>query len=247
MHPNSPAPEPLVLAGGRSIQPVEPGARFAREAESVDRLAADVELIGALMCVQYAGADWLKFREALARYGVAVLCKWILNGQIFRECAAKGFGAIKRRRRVDEDEALGIAGETVAHAIQFFREKVLIPAVWDPAKGASVRTYFVGACILHFPNIYRQVQGGERLEGRLVQDDDEGVPHANLADVRRFSRPDEVAELMRHYDRLPDEETKVMVRERAEGYTDAEIGERLKTTRKAVETRFYRLHRRAAR
>lgn len=247
MNPSSPAPEPLVLAGGHSIQPVEPGERFAREAESVDRLAADVELINLLMWAQYAGADWLKFREVLARYGVAVLHKWILSGQIFRECATKGFGAVRRRRRVDEDEALGIAGETVAHAIRFFRERVLIPGVWNPAKGASVRTYFVGACVLHFPNIYGRVRGGERLEPRLVPDSEEGVPVASLEDARPFSRPDHRAELLRHFDDLPDEETKIMVRGRVEGYSDEEIGRTLNTTRKGVETRFYRLHRRTAR
>ncbi len=225
-----PEPEALLLPGGRSIKPVEPGAGFAREAESVDRLAADAELIHLLMWAQYEGHEWRKFREALAQYGVAVLKKWILSGQIFRECIAKGFGAIHRRRRNDEEEALGIAGETVARAIVFFRERVLVRGVWDPSRGASVRTYFIGACILHFPNVYDLVQGGERLEAALVREDDARTQLSAIEDVHPSSRPDHRAEVLRAFDELPDDQARFMVLRRAEGYSDGEIAGMLNTT-----------------
>jgi hypothetical protein len=196
------------------------------------------------MWAQYEGHEWRRFREALAQYGVAVLKKWILSGQIFKECATKGFGAIRRRRRNDEDEALGIAGETVARAMVFFRERVLVRGVWDPSRGASVRTYFVGACVLHFPNVYDLLQGGERLDPVLVREDDTGSLLSSIADVRGAFRPHQRAEVVRAFDDLPDDEARFMVLRRAEGYTDGEIAQMLKTTRKAVEARFYRLHRR---
>ncbi len=48
-----------------------------------------------------------------------------------------------------------MAGEVVTVALAPFRDEVLLPGLWDPAKGASLTTYFVGQCILRFPNVYR--------------------------------------------------------------------------------------------
>jgi hypothetical protein len=201
-----------------------------------------VELVNLLMWAEYAGPEWRQFREALARYGVAVLHKWILSGRTFAECATKGFGAVSRRRGDDRDEALGIAGETVARALNFFRERVLIRGVWDPAKGASVQTYFVGACALHFPNVYERPQGVERMPLSLARDDDDSS--LLLVEDSRATRPDHRAEAIAAFEALPDGDTRTMVIRRAEGYADEEIGLALRTTRKAIETRFYRLHRR---
>src|ERR1700678_3823355 len=125
-----PHPKALVLGNARSIQPIEPGAEFAREAAHVERLAADIELINRLMWGHYRGPEWEVFRRALAEYGVAVLVKWTLNGRIFIECKRSGFGELPRWRHRDRDDAVGIAGETVARALVFFRNRVLIPALW---------------------------------------------------------------------------------------------------------------------
>lgn len=235
--------EPLVLGDGYSIQPVDPGTRFAREAESLERLAADVELVNRLMWAQYEGLEWRLFRRALAQYGVPVLCKWILSGRIFSECATKGFGRLPRRRR-DRDDALGIAGETVARALPYFRDRVLIPGVWDAARGASVRTYFIGACVLHFPNVYTRSLGSEWLLNRLDQSG-EGDAIFALADRDRFSRPDARVELVSDFRAIGDPQTQEIVLRRAAGYSHKEIATQLRTSAKAVELRLYHLHRKA--
>jgi hypothetical protein len=127
----NPRPNPLervLLGNGSSIQPVDPGAEFARQAEPLDRLAGDIQLVNRLMWARYDGPEWRLFQKVLAEYGVAVVHRWIQSGRIFQECARKGFGALLPRRRLDPDDALGIAGETVARAFVFFRNKVLIQA-----------------------------------------------------------------------------------------------------------------------
>ncbi len=209
----------------------------------LDRLAADTELAQALMWAQYEGPAWRKFREVLARYGVAVIQKWILSGRIFRECARKGFGGI-RRRRPHDDEALGMAGETVARAMVFFREKVLIPGAWDPTRGASLRTYFIGACVLHFPNVYDLLQGDEHPEHILVNDRDVGEQVGAVQGSVAGFQPDKYIEALQAFDALPDATTRRMVLCRAAGHTDREVAELLGTTTKAVEMRLYHLHRR---
>jgi hypothetical protein len=239
---NVPHLEPLVLGDGRSIQPVDPGAAFARDAEPVDRLAADVELVNRLMWAQYEGLEWRLFRSALAQYGVPVIYKWSMSGRIFAECATKGFGRLPRRRR-DREDALGIAGETVARSLVYFRDHVLIRSVWDPARGASVRTYFIGACVLHFPNVYLRSLGSEWLPERLDRSE-EVDPMVVLPDGNRFSRPDTRAELASDFRSIRDPQTREIVLRTTEGYSHQEIATLLNTTPKAVELKLYRLHQR---
>ena len=49
-----------------------------------------------------------------------------------------------------------MAGEVVTVALAHFRDDVLVPGKWDPARGAPLTTFFVGQCLLRFPNIYRK-------------------------------------------------------------------------------------------
>jgi DNA-directed RNA polymerase specialized sigma24 family protein len=220
---------------------VDPGQDFAREAEPLDRLSADIELINRLMWAGYDGPEWRLFSTALAQYGLAVLFKWTLSGRIFVECERKGLRRLLRRKHHDRDDVLGIAGETVARAFLFFRDRVLIQGVWKPELGASLRTYFVGACILHFPNEYRRVLGGERLGERYVQLEDEALL---LCPDSHFSRPDARAELISDFHAIRDPKTRDIVLLKADGYAEQDIAGMLGTSRKAVETRLYRLHRR---
>ena len=43
---------------------------------------------------------------------------------------------------------------TVAQAIATFRDSVLPNGRWDPEKGASLRTFFIGQCLMQFPRVY---------------------------------------------------------------------------------------------
>lgn len=190
-----PTPTSQILVDGHSIQPIDPGAAFARQAARVDRLTADRELVDRFMWQGYTGPDWERFRTALAEYGLAVICAWIVSGRIFAECRRKGFGAIVRRKCAANDEALELAGETVAVSLQFFRDKVLVPGRWDMSKGASLNTYFVGACIRHFPNVYLRSDGEDILKHLVFHQPGE-EPLAVITDPSPFVRPDKRIELV---------------------------------------------------
>lgn len=232
--------EPLVAGDGSSIQPIEAGTEFAKEAEPLDRLAADVELMNRLMWAQYDGPEWRLFQRALAEYGVAVIFKWIRSGRIFAECARKGFGAVRARRHHDADDARGIAGETVARAFVFFRNRVLVDGIWDPSRGASIRTYFIGACILHFPNEYQRSLGSERVEQRRIRHLEDDVVLGELA-IARFSWPDGHTRFVTEVREIEDPVTQEIALYKIEGYSEQEIADRIRLSRKAVETRIYRL------
>jgi len=109
---------------------------------------------------------------------------------------------------------------------------VLIPGAWDPAKGASITTYFVGQCLMRFPDTYR--------------------PWLNQ--VRKFERGTDIAKVQLSQSINPVEEDVIIsmtnhaalsvVRSQkakqafvmtAMGYTQVHIADHLGTTPKAVE------------
>ena len=51
--------------------------------------------------------------------------------------------------------------ETVSKALHHFRVDVLMKKKWDYRKGETLRTYFVGQCLIRFANIYRAWYGNE--------------------------------------------------------------------------------------
>lgn len=227
---------PLVQGDGHSIKPVDPGADFEREAARIERLTADRELVDRVMLEGYAGPTWERFRRALAEYGLAVLCAWIRSGRIFVECKTKGFGAISRRKAEDVHGAESLAGETVAVSLRFFREQVLIPGRWDVTRGASLSTYFIGACVRHFPNVYLRADG-HALTEHLQED---VTVLETLADRAAFSRPDRRVELASAIDSMEDEILREILLDEAEGYTQDETASRLRLTRWAIEGRLRR-------
>jgi hypothetical protein len=126
-------------------------------ARRLQLLAADRALVDSLMLQGYAGPEWIRFTRALAEYGYPVMRAWVFTGAIFLRCAEKGIGRLPRTNTTfDGTDAAEIAGETVAEAIKHFRDRVLIPGRWDMTRGASLNTFFVGQCILRFPNVYRR-------------------------------------------------------------------------------------------
>lgn len=234
--PASPTPP---AGHGHSIQPIDPGSDFARQAARVDRLTADRELVERVMWRGYAGPEWERFRTALAEYGIAVLRAWIISGRVFVECRRKGFGSIVQRRRATPDDALGLAGETVAVALVFFRDQVLIPGRWDMRKGASLNTFFVGACIRNFPNVYRRHDGSEiaRYLAREAHVEEEVLM---VGDPAPFNRPDRRYELKDAVRSIDDAIVREVLLGDAVGYTQAETAARLGKTRWTVEGRMRR-------
>lgn len=124
----------------------------------------------------------------------------------------------------------------VAEAIAAFRKDVLIPGTWDPSKGASLRTYFIGNCKLRFANVYRRWIS----ETRGIPIDD-GTIRAELEHQRAARVPVEVtAELRRLAPRLRDGTIERINALGAVGYTKAEIAAIDGTTEGAINARLYR-------
>lgn len=70
-------------------------------------------------------------------------------------CRLRGLPAPPIGALDELDVARELAYETVTNALCYFRDKVLMGRRWDPARGATIKTYFIGQCLFQFANVYR--------------------------------------------------------------------------------------------
>jgi hypothetical protein len=129
------------------------------EAQSVDRLAADLDLINTLAMRGFEGRDYDYFAGELAKYGIAVIGGWLRSRAIFQRVRSRGYGGLPPppAGALDDPEAVAeLTNETVAKALFHFRRDVQLRMRWDSTRGASIRTYFIGQCLIRFANIYRE-------------------------------------------------------------------------------------------
>lgn len=200
----------------------------------VDRLAGDAALESRLRSVDFAGPEYEYFAGEIARYGYAVLRKWCRTGEIVPKCHAKRVRARALPDWVvsDADALDDIIQDIVSIAIVKFRDDVLVPGKWDPAKGASLRTYFIGQCLFRYPNareLWLNNHGREFAVAELHEALD--VPQGPGAD-HDLLRAVAVESTLRH---LSDDRARLTFSLLAQGYTQDEIAAHLGTTRKAVE------------
>lgn len=204
-------------------------------ADSVDRMAADVELVTDMALERFEGPVWRHFANELAKYGVAVLRSWLATGSIYRHCADKGWPVKRLSRDFTDDEVEGLADETVAEALHHFRAGVLMQRKWDSRRGATLRTYFIGQCLIRFPNVYNVFRTDVIRHGH--EPTDELEPLFKVSDLR----PGPERHVVPHLTSLHALETvksprvrKVMLMT-AEGWSQSDIADAMGTTEKTVE------------
>jgi DNA-directed RNA polymerase specialized sigma24 family protein len=144
--------------GGQAhVQPaVDTRAWNFRSAEHLGRLLGDVDLMQRLHGAQFSDEEWEPVATEFARYGVDVLRAWVATGKVFiKVYAITQVQLSAPREAFDEHTAQTLADDTVLAALQAFPEKVLKVGRWDPARGATLKTYFIGQCMWQFLNVYR--------------------------------------------------------------------------------------------
>jgi hypothetical protein len=130
---------------------------------SVDRRRdGDAALYEMLRDVEFADQAFELLAVNLTAYGWGVLCGWLRSGMIFSKCAEQGRPVIPSdgERAVlynEPDELHGLVNETLAEALVFLRAQAVSgEGKWDPTGDSLLTTYFVGACVLRFPTVYRR-------------------------------------------------------------------------------------------
>lgn len=234
--------EPTIRKAANDLARLSPdyndaASRDCRDDDATQqRLRADTELLLLLQLCEYSGSKWELFRSRLARYGFAIIRSWCLSGRVFHHCRRFGFGALGAPPRpMDPDDAAELASETVARALVYFEHNVLRENRWDPSKGATIRTFFIGACTRCFANEFtrwcRENATLWRLDSCANIGDE--LPSINV-------RPDALLHLRQTINRIPSNAVR-LAELCALGHTHAEIAKELQITEKAVERRLHKL------
>lgn len=234
-HVDGPRPvDPARIKPENSYQWADDASEVER-ARNVDRLAGDTELVSLLRSQDFKGVDYDYAAGELVRYALDVLTAWLIKGTIFTKCKQRLGYTLKPppAGKIPRDDAESIAGEVVAIALRRFREDVLAPGKWDPARGASLTTYFVGQCIFRLPNVYDKWVSDHPLHVPVGEDlwllDSHSTTTAIEDDVIRSRASVEALQLVRN----PDARMALVMA--AMGYSHRQIAEHLGRTVKAVE------------
>lgn len=226
--------------GTREDADLDAAVRALRRRE---RLAEDADLVDWLRQFGFAGRDYARFATELARYGHAVTVAWIRKGAIFGKCRERGFGLPEPPlgALTQPDVAEGLANETITLALRSFRDNVLLPGLWDPARGASIKTFFIGQCLFRFPNVYRAWLTNEAYPARredLVGPLDELTIFDRPTSGGPAADPAAIAVIRQEVEILlgnAPERIKTMLALIAVGWTQADVANMLNLSENAVQ------------
>jgi DNA-directed RNA polymerase specialized sigma24 family protein len=229
-------------------------------AEAADRRARREEeqrLYELLACDQFQGPHYEIFISELAAYGIGVINSWLRKRVIFQYCANRGRplpGGAQHKdlASADSDEREELAIEAVAEGLQFFRKHTLLQGRWDPDGRASLKTFFIGACMLRFPTVWRRWLAGTADGGR--HDGLRVVSVANVGELvgdpaSRHQPETEVLARERFEQELaavPDDLRYVAWRIAHDDATVVEIADALGVSARSLEGKFYRHRKRVA-
>jgi DNA-directed RNA polymerase specialized sigma24 family protein len=208
-------------------------------AQRLARLAGDRELAAHLALHGYEGPEWLEFAETIAAYGLQVMKAWIATGLVFPRCAQRGVKL--QPQRFDHDDAQELADETVVRAIQGFKRTVLMKNKWDPKRGASLKTFFVGQCLLRFRDVLER-WNHEQCRPPLASDELARQMSDLMPDVATTLQ---LVELKREINRGAMDSIGAISGVMELGFSAAEIAEVLGTTTSTVENRLYHYRKKA--
>lgn len=215
---------------------LEPG--HIHLAANVDRLAGDVELITLLGLNGFIGRDWDYFATELAKYGMAVIGGWLHSGTIFQRVKSRGLGGLPRLDApISDDDIEGLRDETVAKALARFRSDVLMKGKWDPTRGATLRTFFIGQCLIQFANVYRAWYVDHKRSVRTYLTEHLAELDAALGQAHCNVEEEVVTAtvLTEALSQVKDPRARTAFELYGLGHTQVEIAEMLRITPKAVE------------
>ncbi|MEV7676474.1 ECF-type sigma factor [Streptomyces sp. NPDC088752] len=171
---------------------------------------------------------------------------WTHNGEIFRQSKLAG-RPIRVRHVLDwsQDDRYVLATETVLAGLELFRTYGLVGRRWQEAGGASLTTYYMGACVRSFRPVYEQWfrdQSQSTVMGNVSLEDE--LTYLDLADEEAID-PHRAAAIQDQVRRalaaLSDQQLRNGLVRRALGYTQREAAASVGLSEKAMERRLSRI------
>lgn len=210
------------------------------------RLQADRQIVAMLALEDFSGPLTMRVCSELATGTYPVIKSWLHHGKIFEICASKKIPVQRSKTDVrpwSEHDRTDVAGMTVMNGRNLFWERGLRRGEWDPSLGASLATYFTGACLLCFRSVYypwwRKRVMKQSAELQIIDDPDFVVTPSRLVERTFGEDPADVVarrdEVRRALADLPDERLRHVVALQGVGYTRSAAAREVGITEKAAE------------
>ncbi|TQF65297.1 sigma-70 family RNA polymerase sigma factor [Rhodococcus spelaei] len=242
----------------------EKNRRDVRKAEQqLQRRLADAALFQTLTDQQFSGPGYDRFANELAAYGLAVMKGWLCTGHIFRVVRSKGILLAPTEYELDlfarsAEERESLALTTVTVALTQFKKRAMADIGWKADGGASITTYFMGACAMSFPNELARVRVLNRRWSRSIETEEKNESFRPRGEALGIDTGQTIGRnpanvvvgddaVQRLLAGLKDREREVVLAT-LQDYTQDEIAELLGyKSRKAVEGVLYRTRRKHSR
>jgi hypothetical protein len=242
------------------------GAELALHGEgaaggSAAQQAAEARILEIFRNEQFTGPRFErlfgKMAHRLIGYAFPIMRHWIGSGHIFDECLKFRRPIIKQARAaasewsLEQQEAFAIDSiigtDSMPGGIGFFLDYGLRRGNWDPRKGASSGTYFVGACACCFAQFCNKWWKDEVLAEAVLSSpadtDDEGdelllrIADTTFNPAEKAVLQDSAARALAQVKDPKIQE--VLLRRSYLGETQAEAAAEVELTPKAVERRLH--------
>lgn len=218
--------------------PAQPG----QDRRPIRRHDQDQVLVDRLAINGFADREYDLYNEALVRYGFIVSLSWIQSGTMIRHCKIRGRPVGPLPADATQQDRRDLAVDTAVEGSVLFRRIALMERRWSPERGASLKTYYIGACIQSYPNVYRRWYRQHSSWYPVAPDDPspdsqwQDGPENHL--IVKMIVEEAISTL--------DEATKVALTMRADGFPHRAIAEVLGKTEKSVERMLDRGRRRCS-
>ncbi|WP_199438995.1 RNA polymerase sigma factor [Umezawaea beigongshangensis] len=202
-----------------------------------ERLRVDAVLCQYFRERGFTGPAWEFFVQRLLGYGLSSVTALVRSEAIFGRCTRRGRPV--NAERLPPADAEELASDVVREGFELFRREGLVRGGWRPDGGASLRSYFLNACVLVFPNAYRRWQTSRRTWQHVPLLDswpEESLRETTASPERLVVARAAVDSIFR---RLGENASAVMFLV-DQNYTHAEIAEIMRITPRAVEARVRR-------
>jgi DNA-directed RNA polymerase specialized sigma24 family protein len=206
----------------------------------------DAELFEAFHAVNFRGMAWDRFVTRLVAHGLVVIDGLCRSGELFARAERRAWPihptAAERHMlatsHVDREE---LVLEVVMEGFRLFRQKGLVERGWSPEGGATLRTYFIGACLRCVPNAFRRWRKRHTIpEVPLDAPDLVGAVDRAAIHVDSAARVDDHLMLREELNLMPPDIRTAIVRTVLFGETYAAVALDLGVTARALEGRVRR-------
>ncbi|WP_186763086.1 RNA polymerase sigma factor [Lentzea tibetensis] len=202
-----------------------------------DRLHADAVFVQHFRERGLAEPAWQVYRDQLLGYGLTIVTRLVESGAMFARCRRRGMSL--HQQPIGPDETDDLASEVLWAGYELFVNEGLLGGRWSAERGQPLNEYFVNACVLSFPNIYRRWQHSRRGWGEVQL---LGV-WSQVEQVAATATPEDTvlarAVVSAVFQELGANAHALLILAE-QGYSHAEIAEIMRLTPRAVEARIRR-------